>query len=121
MVLNHFIERVKAGQAVDCQETMAVIAQTYDYQPTEFSNDILQPLINEAGCNEGSCKIFAFARLHGLDQSQTLALFGDYYRKGVLENPAGSDHQNIRNFMRDGWDGIVFKGEVDLPIGSSND
>lgn len=38
MVLNHFIERVKAGQAVDFQETMAVIAETYDYQPTEFSN-----------------------------------------------------------------------------------
>ncbi len=110
MTLNHFIERVKAGQAVDFQETMAVIAEAYDYQPTEFSNGIQQPLINEAGRNEGSCKIFAFARLHGLDQNQTLALFGDYYRKDVLENPAGNDHQNIRNFMRDGWDGIVFKG-----------
>lgn len=79
---------------------------------------IQQPLINEAGRNEGSCKISALARLHGLDQSQTLALFGDYYRKDVLENPTGNDHQNIRNFMRDGWDGIVFKGEVDWPIGS---
>ncbi|QPK64884.1 HopJ type III effector protein [Methylomonas sp. LL1] len=109
---SHFIERVRAGQAVDFQESMAVIGEHYDYQPTQFSNGIRQPLINEAGRNEGSCKIFAFAKLQGLDQAQTLALFGDYYRKDVLENPDGTDHQNIRNFMRDGWDGIVFSGEA---------
>lgn len=112
MMLNDFIERVKVGQVVDFQETMAVIAEHYDYHPTEFSNGIEQPLLNEAGRNEGSCRIFAFARLHGLDQAQTLALFGDYYRKDVLENPAGTDHQNIRNFMRDGWTGIHFKTEA---------
>jgi hypothetical protein len=111
-MINDFIARVKAGQAVDFQETMAVIAEAYDYQPTEFSNGVQQPLINEAGRNEGSCKIFAFARLHGLTQIQTLALFGNYYRKDVLENPGGKDHQNIRIFMRDGWDGIVLKGDA---------
>jgi hypothetical protein len=111
-MINDFIARVKAGQAVDFQETMAVIAEAYDYQPTEFSNGVQQPLINEAGRNEGSCKIFAFARLHGLNQIQTLALFGNYYRKDVLENPGGKDHQNIRIFMRDGWDGIVLKGDA---------
>lgn len=111
-MLKDFIDRVKAGQTVDFQETMAVIAEAYDYQPTTFSNGLLQPLINEAGRNEGSCKIFAFAKMHGLDQNQTLALFGDYYRKDVLGNPAGYDHPNIRIFMRDGWNGIVFKGEA---------
>lgn len=111
-MINDFIARVKAGQAVDFQETMAVIAEAYDYQPTEFSNGVQQPLINKAGRNEGSCKIFAFARLHGLNQIQTLALFGNYYRKDVLENPGGKDHQNIRIFMRDGWDGIVLKGDA---------
>lgn len=112
MMLNDFIGRVKAGQFVDFQDTMAVIAAHYDYQPTEFSNGIDQPLINQAGQNEGSCKIFAFAKLHGLDQAQTLALFGDYYRKDVLENQAGTDHQNIRNFMRDGWAGVTFKSKA---------
>jgi hypothetical protein len=111
-MLNDFIDRVKSGQAIDFKETMAVIAEAYDYQPTTFSNGLHQPLMNEAGHNEGSCKIFAFAKLHGLDQNHTLALFGDYYRKDVLGNPAGYDHQNIRIFMRDGWDGIVFQGEV---------
>lgn len=112
MILNDFLKLVKAGQAVDFQDTMAVIAEYYHYQATEFSNGLGQPLVNEAGRNEGSCKIFAFAKLHQLTVEQTLALFGDYYRKDVLNNPEGNDHQNIRNFMRDGWEGIVFKGEA---------
>lgn len=115
MMLNDFISRVKSGQAVAFQETMAIIAEYYDYQPAEFSNGVQQPLVNEAGRNEGSCKIFAFAKLQGLDQAQTLALFGDYYRKDVLENPEGNDHQNIRNFIRDAWDGIKFKSEALSP------
>ncbi len=112
MLEQTFIERIKAGESVSFQDTMAVIAEHYDYSPTEFSNGLNQVLINEAGRNEGSCKIFAFAKLHGLNPSQTLALFGDYYFIDVLENPDGQDHQNIRHFMRDGWEGIGFKGEA---------
>jgi hypothetical protein len=112
MMLNDFLQRVKTKQHIDFQDTMAVIAEHYHYQPTEFSNGLHQPLVNEAGRNEGSCKIFAFAQLQQLTVEQTLALFGDYYRKDVLHNPAGNDHQNIRNFIRDGWEGIVFKGEA---------
>lgn len=112
MMLNEFVSRVTSGQDVEFQDTMAVIAAHYHYQPTEFCNGLQQPIVNEAGRNEGSCKIFAFAKLHQLNQQQTLALFGDYYRKDVLLNPEGSDHQNIRNFIRDGWDGVVFKGEA---------
>lgn len=112
MLEQDFILRVKNGQVIDFKETMAVIADNYDYQPTEFSNGLNQSLINAAGQNEGSCKIFAFAKLNGLDQAQTLALFGDYYLKDVLENPNGQDHQNIRHFMRDGWEGVVFKAEA---------
>ena len=115
MTLNHFIGRIKAGQTVDFQDTMAIIAEHYHYHPAEFNNGLLQPLVNEAGRNEGSCKIFAFAKLNDLNQAQTLALFGDYYRKDVLENPAATDHQNIRNFMRDGWAGIHFKSEALTP------
>jgi hypothetical protein len=59
--------------------------------------------------NEGSCKIFAFALIHQLSEAQTLTLFGDYYHD-VLNNPEGSGHQNIRNFIRDGWRGICFNG-----------
>lgn len=114
-MLNRLIDSVKAGQTVDFKDTLAVIAEHYDYTATEFSNGMQQPLINQAGQNEGSCKIFAFAKLHDLNQQQTLALFGDFYRIDVLQNPAGNDHQNIRTFMRDGWEGIVFKAEALKP------
>ncbi|MEB2777756.1 HopJ type III effector protein [Algoriphagus sp. D3-2-R+10] len=56
--------------------------------------------------------MFYFAKPHGLSPSETLVLFGDFHRKDVLENPDGSDHQNIRNFMQAGWEGIEFDGEV---------
>lgn len=112
MTLNEFIKGVKSGHAVDFKDSMAIIAEHYAYQPAEFSNGLQQPVINQAGQNEGSCKIFAFAKLQGLNQAQTLALFGDFYRKDVLENPDGTDHQNIRNFIRDGWPGIAFKSEA---------
>ena len=29
-----------------------------------------------------------------------------------LGNPEGIDHQNIRNFMEFGWEGVVFEGEA---------
>lgn len=115
MKLKDFIALIESGKGVDFKDTMAVIAAHYEYRPCQFSNGIQQPLVNAAGQNEGSCKIFAFAKLNGLNQAQTLALFGDYYRKDVLENPHGSDHQNIRNFLRDGWEGIVFNGEALTP------
>ena len=112
MSIIEFLQCIKSGQAVDFNQTLAIIAQHYDYIPTEFSNGIIQPLLNAAGQNEGSCKIFAFAKHQQLTQEQTLSLFGDYYRRDVLNNPQGNDHMNIRNFMRDGWEGIVFHGEA---------
>ena len=34
--------------------------------------------------------------------------FGSYYRDDVLGDPSGEDHANIRNFMKYGWDGVLF-------------
>ncbi|TRX01452.1 HopJ type III effector protein [Candidatus Methylobacter oryzae] len=111
MSLTSFIEKVTNNEAVGFDETIAVITENFHYQPTEFSNGLNeQALVSPAGTNEGSCKIFAFAQLHGLDPQQTLNLFGDYYRVDVLNDPNGTGHQNIRNFMQYGWDGISFKG-----------
>lgn len=120
MSLVTFIEKAKQQQAVSFNDTIAIITEHYHYQPTEFSNGLgQQALISPAGTNEGSCKIFAFAKLHQLDQQQTLNLFGDYYHADVLNNPNGTGHQNIRNFMRDGWDGIQFTGVALSPRISS--
>ena len=96
-------------ESVEFTEVMDTIAACYDYTPSRFSNGLCdEAVINEAGSNEGSCKIFAFAQLNQLSPEQTLACFGSYYRDDVLKHPQGTDHGNIRNFMVHGWAGISF-------------
>ena len=90
-------------------ETMAVIEANYDFTPTAFENGLRH---NISGENSGSCKLFAFAQLQNLSEAQTLSCFGAYYYEEVLENPEGANHQNIRNFMKTGWDGIAFYGSA---------
>jgi len=110
MSLSTFLSKVKTNpEALEFSELMDLIAAEYKFTPTEFKNG---DAVNAADQNQGSCKLFAFAKLHGLDAQQTLACFGDYYRVDVLQNPEGVDHQNIRNFMTYGWDGVAFKGEA---------
>lgn len=98
---------------VSFQDTMAVIEASYSFTPTAFRNGELH---NDAGQNSGSCKLFSFARLQQLSQEKTLLCFGDYYRKDVLEHPEAHDHQNIRNFIRFGWDGVEFNGAALAPL-----
>ena len=109
MTLEEFIRLAKAGEKLSFQDSIAIIAEHYHYTPTRFVNG---DVINEAGSNEGSCKLFYFAKLHGLTEAQTLGLFGDYYWKDVLEQPDGSNHANIRSFMQQGWPGIAYDGEA---------
>lgn len=90
--------------SLNFSETMAIIDALYDFSPTAFSNGTTR---NEAGENNGSCKLFAFAQLNNFSEPETLALFGEFFRD-VLTTPDGSDHQNIRNFMQTGWAGIAF-------------
>ena len=99
--------------SVEFEDVIDVIDSAYHYTPVRFTNGPVdgQPaefVINNAGENTGSCKIFAFALKHGLNESETLQCFGRYYRDDVLNNPAGSDHANIRTFMNNGWQHIVF-------------
>lgn len=117
MKLEKFIEKITQGETISFNETIIIITENYHYQPTEFSNGIGDDvLVNPAGTNEGSCKIFAFAKLQQLNQHQALSLFGDYYRVDVLQNPKGTNHQNIRKFMQHGWEGIRFKGAALTPM-----
>ncbi len=110
MTLSAFLENLKSNPfKVSFSETIAVIDANYQFTPTAFSNG---NQINNAGENNGSCKIFAFAKLNRLTELQTLSCFGSYYYDDVLQNPTGTDHQNIRNFMEFGWDGIRFENEA---------
>ena len=109
MTQTEFLQKIKSNTDISFNETITVITKNYDYTPTEFINGLADnKLINAAGTNEGSCKIFAFAQINQLTSQQTLNLFGDYYKVDVLEDPDGTGHQNIRNFMQYGWEGISF-------------
>ncbi|HEY0844291.1 MAG TPA: HopJ type III effector protein [Noviherbaspirillum sp.] len=107
MTLDAFLDTLNTQpESIAFTDTMAVIDATYDFTPTAFVNGKVK---NDAGQNSGSCKLLAFAMLNGLSKEQTLACFGAYYRDDVLKHPEGTDHQNIRNFMQYGWDGVKFE------------
>jgi hypothetical protein len=112
MKVEGFIEQVKKGTRVSFKETMAVVEENYIYTPARFFNGLGEkPVENAPGANEGSCKIFALGKLFGLSREETVSLFGELYWKDVVENPDGTDHANIRTFLRDGWEGIRFESE----------
>ena len=90
-------------------DTIEVIEANYDFTPTTFTNG---DLTNAAGENSGSCKVFAFGTAQSLTKEQTLACFGAFYFKEVLEDPTGTGHQKIRKFMQHGFDGISFEGSA---------
>lgn len=114
MNVDELLQQIKhRSEQVQFSDVIATIEQYYDYSDCEFTNGLgAARVVNAAGSNVGSCKIFAFGRLHELSPEQTLACFGDYYRVDVLQHPDGSDHQNIRTFMKTGWAGITFSGEA---------
>jgi len=96
-----------APETLEFPDVVRLINEKYEFVPTAFRNG---SLINEIGQNSGSCRLFAFARLHDLSEVQTLACFGAYYRSDVLKTPDGDSHPNIRQFMQSGWAGIEFDG-----------
>jgi hypothetical protein len=87
---------------------ISFIEAYYMHQPTAFKNG---EIYNEATQNQGSAKIFAFAQINNLSVGDTLALFAEHYQD-VLAKPDAADHQNIRQFMTHGWDGITFEGSA---------
>ncbi len=110
MSIDIFITRLNtAPDTIQFSDTLAVIDANYEFTPSAFQNGTTK---NEAGQNSGSCKLFSFAKLQGLTEAQTLVCFGDYYRVDVLQNPNAQDHQNIRNFIQFGWNGIIFESDA---------
>lgn len=110
MNLNEFLQRLRnSPEQIEFTDTMAVIEGAYTFMPTKFTNG---DTVNNPDQNNGSCKIFAFGLLNKLSEQQTLACFGSYYRDDVVKNPNNNDHQNIRNFMSTGWQGIQFDGQA---------
>lgn len=95
-------------QSLPFVEIIAYIDANYSWQPTGFKNG---ELINSAEENQGSAKVLFFSKLNNLTEEDTLKLFAEHYQN-VLEDTEGTSHQNIRNFMKYGWEGVVFNGDV---------
>ena len=109
MNIESFKNKLKESpKQIDFSETMNVVDENYNFIPTAFKNGTLE---NAEGQNSGSCKLFAFAKAEELTKEDTLACFGQYYFDDVLKDPNGSGHQNIRNFMNTGFEGLTFNGE----------
>ena len=89
-------------------DVIKFIETYYQHQPTAFKNG---GAYNEATQNQGSAKVFALAHINCLDAVCTLYLFAEHYH-AVVANPEGTDHQNIRQFMKHGWPGVIFEGEA---------
>ena len=106
MTLTDFVDQLHTQpDSIQFDDAIRLIDQEFDFTPVSFS---VGKQHNEAGTNQGSCRLLAFAHAMTLSKDATLALFGDYYRKDVLGNPDGQDHANIRQFMQHGWKGVHF-------------
>ena len=95
------------SESIQFSDVINFIENHYDHEPTAFKNG---KVVNERTQNQGSAKVFGFAKIYELDQDDTLLLFAEHY-KAVRQNPDGDDHQNIRQFLANGWSAIVFEGE----------
>lgn len=107
MTREELITKSKTSE-LQFQEVLDHIAEQYHYSPTSFQNGNLKNLASE---NQGSAKVLYFAKLNDLPQQDTLGLFAEHYQN-VLENPIGEGHQNIRQFMANGWNGVTFDADV---------
>lgn len=110
MDLNDFKNKLENNpKEINFTETIATIEALYKFSPSEFKNGELK---NKETENQGSCKVFSFAFKQNLTKDETLACFGQYYFIDVLENPKATDHKNIRNFMKTGFEGLHFEKQT---------
>ena len=105
----NLLDKIKQNpEEISFDEVIAYIDEHYDFVPTAFQNG---EVLNEENQNNGSCKIFSFAKKLGLNEKNTLFLFGELYRKDVLGDFQWTNHQNIRIFLKTGLEGINFHRE----------
>lgn len=93
---------------IQFNDVLEVIANGYAYSPSAFKNGDQYNAENE---NQGSARVLYAAYLNQLTEKETLHLFGEHFQT-VLNNPDGTDHQNIRQFLQHGWSGVHFEREV---------
>eukprot|EP00579_Thalassiosira_antarctica_P000180 CAMPEP_0201866554 /NCGR_PEP_ID=MMETSP0902-20130614/1099_1 /ASSEMBLY_ACC=CAM_ASM_000551 /TAXON_ID=420261 /ORGANISM="Thalassiosira antarctica, Strain CCMP982" /LENGTH=214 /DNA_ID=CAMNT_0048391543 /DNA_START=35 /DNA_END=679 /DNA_ORIENTATION=+ len=98
------------GDDLMFDEFITLCDEQYEYGLIEFGNG---GMVNKEAENDGSAKVLSYAALADFDKEMTLKLWGQFYRD-VLAKPDGTDHQNIRNFMKTGWEGVDFSNGIAL-------
>lgn len=86
------------------QDVINFIDHYYDYHSSSFVNGQKS---NARGQNDGAARVLAFGHLNNLSVLDTLKLFAEHYQ-AVEANAGGTDHENIRQFIRYGWFGLMF-------------
>ena len=100
-----FAERIKKGGSVkNFDETLSLIDTHYNYFAVPFT---CGDAVNPPNVNTGAAKVFSFGLMTKMSVDETLKLFGEHY-DSVKSNPNGSDHANIRNFIKKGWAGSTY-------------
>ena len=108
MTQEAYLEELRSGAQMDFADLMVLIDENFVHNPAAFTNGDLH---NAADENQGSAKLFCFSAIHQLTPLETLHCFGQYYQE-VLNDPKGTSHQNIRNFITYGWEGLKFNSPV---------
>ncbi|MBK0383769.1 HopJ type III effector protein [Pedobacter sp. SD-b] len=102
--IQNLITNLKENK-IQFSDVIYFIDENYNHTPTAFKNG---EAYNENYQNQGSAKVFCFAQLNNLSKENTLTLFAEHYQ-AVLNTSEDNDHQNIRQFMANGWDGVKFE------------
>lgn len=107
MDINNLLESLRLKKVV-FKDVLAFIDESYVTKTSAFKNGFQNNQENE---NQGSARVLFFAKLNNLTKEDTLELFAEHHDV-VKNNPEGTDHQNIRQFQLNGWDGVTFERTV---------
>lgn len=109
-MIKQILADLVAGQ-IKFADVLATIDDQYTHTPTAFKNGDQN---NGASENQGSARVLFYAQLQNLNEEETLQLFAEHYQN-VLDTPEAANHQNIRQFIKNGWAGVTFEGTVLSP------
>ena len=96
------------NKEIKFSDVLQFIEAHYTHTPAAFKNG---EQLNAATENQGSAKVLRFAQLNKLSETDTLRLFAEHY-DDVVATPNAVNHQNIRQFMQSGWEGVRFESEA---------
>lgn len=106
MTIEELKTKLKSNSAeIRFAETMGIIEENYYFTPTAFTNGNIKNNLKE---NSGSCKLFSFAIHQQLTKEETLLCFGEHFNN-ILKDPNSTSHQNIRSFIKTGFNGLSFE------------